>query len=80
MTGIGVDDGDFIIVRQQNSCRNGDYAVVLVEGRETLLKTTLIYPKKLSFGCPSVLASTAFGQPVSVQLSKSDKLGNPQPP
>jgi len=25
MTGIGVDDGDLVIVREQNTCRDGDY-------------------------------------------------------
>jgi len=32
MTGIGVDDGDLVIVREQNTCRDGDYAVALVNG------------------------------------------------
>ena len=44
MTGIGVDDGDLVIVRQQSACRDGDYAVVLVDGRETLLKTVTYLP------------------------------------
>ena len=46
MTGIGVDDGDLVIVREQNTCRDGDYAVVLVDGRETLLKTVTYLPDK----------------------------------
>ncbi len=47
MTGIGVDDGDLVIVRDQNTCRDGDYAVVLVNGTETLLKTvTYLLDKK----------------------------------
>ena len=41
---IGVDDGDLVIVRQQSACRDGDYAVVLVDGRETLLKTVTYLP------------------------------------
>ena len=44
MTGIGVDDGDLVIVREQNTCRDGDYAVVLVNGTETLLKTITYLP------------------------------------
>ena len=39
MTGIGIDDGDLVIVREQSTCRDGDYAVVLVNECETLLKT-----------------------------------------
>ncbi len=49
MKGIGVADGDLIIVRQQNTCRNGDYAVVLVDGRETLLKTITYLPEKKAY-------------------------------
>ena len=49
MTGIGVDDGDLVIVREQNTCRDGDYAVVLVDGRETLLKTVTYLPDKQSY-------------------------------
>ena len=36
MAGIGVDDGDLVIVREQNTCRDGDYAVVLVNGNHAL--------------------------------------------
>lgn len=49
MTGIGVDDGDLVIVREQNTCRDGDYAVVLVDGRETLLKTVTYLPGKQAY-------------------------------
>ena len=49
MTGIGVDDGDLVIVREQNTCRDGDYAVVLVDGRETLLKTVTYLPDKQAY-------------------------------
>lgn len=49
MTGIGVDDGDLVIVRQQDTCRDGDYAVVLVDGRETLLKTVTYLPEKKAY-------------------------------
>ena len=49
MTGIGVDDGDLVIVREQNTCRDGDYAVVLVDGRETLLKTVTYLPDKQDY-------------------------------
>ena len=49
MTGIGVDDGDLVIVREQNICKDGDYAVVLVDGRETLLKTVTYLPDKQAY-------------------------------
>lgn len=49
MTGIGIDDGDLVIVREQNTCRDGDYAVVLVDGRETLLKTVTYLPDKQAY-------------------------------
>lgn len=49
MTGIGVDDGDLVIVRKQNTCMDGDYAVVLVDERETLLKTVTYLPDKQAY-------------------------------
>ena len=49
MTGIGVDDGDLVVVREQNTCRDGDYAVVLVNGSETLLKTITYLPDKKAY-------------------------------
>ena len=49
MTGIGVDDGDLVIVREQNTCRDGDYAVALVNGTETLLKTITYLPDKKAY-------------------------------
>ena len=49
MTGIGVDDGDLFIVREQNTCRDGAYAVVLVNGTETLLKTITYFPDKKAY-------------------------------
>lgn len=49
MTGIGVDDGDLVIVRKQNTCKDGDYAVVLVDGRETLLKTVTYLPNEQAY-------------------------------
>ena len=49
MTGIGVDDGDLVIVREQNTCMDGDYAVVLVDGRETLLKTVTYLPNEQAY-------------------------------
>ena len=49
MTGIGVDDGDLVIVREQNTCRDGDYAVVLVNGTETLLKTITYLPEQKAY-------------------------------
>ena len=49
MTGIGVDDGDLVIVREQNTCRDGDYAIILVNGTETLLKTITYLPDKKAY-------------------------------
>ena len=49
MTGIGVDDGDLVIVREQNTCRDGDYVVVLVNGNETLLKTITYIPDQKAY-------------------------------
>ena len=49
MTGVGIDDGDLVIVRQQNTCRDGDFAVALVNGSETLLKTTTYLPDKKAY-------------------------------
>ena len=49
MTGIGVDDGDLVIVREQNSCKDGDYAVVLVNESETLLKTVTWLPDQKAY-------------------------------
>ena len=49
MIGIGVEDGDLVIVRQQNTCRDGDYAVCLVNGRETLLKTVTFLPEQNAY-------------------------------
>ena len=49
MTGIGVDDGDLVIVREQNTCMDGDYAVVLVDGWETLLKTVTYLPNEQAY-------------------------------
>ena len=49
MTGIGVDDGDLVIVREQNRCSDGDYAVVLVNENETLLKTITYLPDQSAY-------------------------------
>jgi len=39
MINAGIDDGDLVIIREQNYCNDGEYAVVLVNNTETLLKT-----------------------------------------
>ena len=44
-----MDDGDLVIVREQNTCMDGDYAVVLVDGRETLLKTVTYLPNEQAY-------------------------------
>ena len=49
MTGIGIDDGDLVIVREQTSCKDGDYAVVLVNECETLLKTVTYLPDQNAY-------------------------------
>ena len=49
MTGIGIDDGDLVIVREQCVCKDGDYAVVLVNGCETLLKTITYLPDQSAY-------------------------------
>lgn len=36
MTGAGIDDGDMVLVRQQNDAKEGQIAVVLVDGEATL--------------------------------------------
>ncbi len=33
-----IADGDYVVVRRQNSCRNGDIVVALVDGQEATLK------------------------------------------
>ena len=49
MTGIGVDDGDLVIVREQSACKDGDYAVVLVNENETLLKAVTWLPDQNAY-------------------------------
>ncbi len=49
MTGIGVDNGDLVIVREQNRCNDGDYAVVLVNESETLLKPVTWLPDQKAY-------------------------------
>ena len=44
-----MDDGDLVIVREQNSCSDGDYAVVLVNESETLLKTVTWLPDQKAY-------------------------------
>ncbi len=41
MTGIGIDDGDLVLIRQQNTARVGDVVVALVDGTDTTLKRYL---------------------------------------
>ena len=78
MTGIGVDDGDLVIVREQNTCRDGDYAVVLVDGRETLLKTVTYLPDKQAYllhaenpDSPDRLEHNVTIQGVAIKVIKS---------
>ena len=78
MTGIGVDDGDLVIVRKQNTCKDGDYAVVLVDGRETLLKTVTYLPDKQAYllhaenpDYPGRLERSVTIQGVAIKVIKS---------
>ena len=36
MIGIGIHDGDLIVIRRQNSAKNGDIVIALVDGKTTL--------------------------------------------
>lgn len=78
MTGIGIDDGDLVIVREQNTCRDGDYAVVLVDGRETLLKTVTYLSDKQAYllhaenpGYPDRVERNVTIQGVAIKVIKS---------
>jgi len=77
MTGIGVDDGDLVIVRKQNTW-DGDYAVVLVDERETLLKTVTYLPDKQAYllhaenpDYPDRLERSVTIQGVAIKVIKS---------
>ena len=39
MTGVGILDGDVVVVRKANTARNGQIVVALVDGEEATLKT-----------------------------------------
>lgn len=78
MTGIGVVDGDLIVVREQSTCRNGDYAVVFVDGRETLLKTVTYLPEQKAYllhaenpDYPDRIEKNAVIQGVAVKVIKN---------
>ena len=78
MTGIGVDDGDLVIVREQNACKDGDYAVVLVDERETLLKTVTYLPDTQAYllhaenpDYPDRVERTITIQGVAIKVIKS---------
>ncbi len=49
MINIGIADGDTVIVREQNFCNDGDYAVALVNGSETVLKTITHLPNERAY-------------------------------
>jgi repressor LexA len=38
MTGIGINDGDVVVIREQSTAENGDIVVALVDGQEATLK------------------------------------------
>ena len=78
MTGIGVDEGDLVIVRKQSTCKNRDYAVVLVNGRETLLKTVTYLQDKKAYllhaenpDYPDRIEKNAVIQGVAVKVIKN---------
>ncbi len=38
MTGIGIFDGDFVVIRHQQDCEDGDVVAALVDGDEATVK------------------------------------------
>lgn len=44
MIGIGIMDGDFVVIRQQEEARNGEVVVALVDGEEATLKRIYYLP------------------------------------
>lgn len=46
MVDAGIDEGDLVIVRRQEFCRDGEIAVVLVDRRETTLKRVFRTPEQ----------------------------------
>lgn len=49
MVDAGIDDGDLVLVRQQETAEDGDIAVVLVDGSETTLKRFYRLPEKKAY-------------------------------
>ena len=45
MTGAGIDDGDLVLIRQQEEAQNGDIVVAYVEGEGNTLKRYIKYGK-----------------------------------
>lgn len=78
MNGIGIDDGDLVIVRAQTTCRDGDHAVVQVDGREILLKTVTYLPFEHAYllhaenpAYPDMVESNVAVRGVAVKVVKS---------
>ena len=49
MTDAGIDDGDLIVVRRQDTAEDGEIAVVLVDGTETTLKRFYRIPEEKAY-------------------------------
>ena len=45
MTGVGIDDGDLVLIRKQEEAHNGDIVVAYVEGEGNTLKRYMKYGK-----------------------------------
>ncbi len=39
MTGVGIYDGDYVVVQKQSTARSGDIVAALVDGEEATVKT-----------------------------------------
>ena len=49
MVDVGIDDGDLVIVRMQDTAEDGELAVVLVDGVETVLKRFFRVPERRAY-------------------------------
>ena len=49
MVDVGIAPGDLVIVRRAETCENGEIAVALVDGTETVLKRIFYHPEKGAF-------------------------------
>jgi SOS-response transcriptional repressor LexA len=61
MIGAGIFEGDYVVVRQQHTARDGDIVVAIIEGQGTLKR--LRYSK----GKVSLVAENPHYRPIQVQ-------------